>query len=86
MDGDWATVGSSNIDPLSLLLNLEANVVVRDRRFNQAVTEALAQALAQAQRITTPPLKPGWPAWLGRTAVRWIARTYLRLAGLRFPD
>lgn len=86
VDGNWATVGSSNIDPLSLLLNLEANVVVRDRRFNQAVTEALAQALAQAQRITTPPLKPGWPVWLGRTAVRWIARTYLRLAGLRFPD
>ena len=30
VDDDWATVGSSNIDPLSLLLNLEANVVVRD--------------------------------------------------------
>jgi cardiolipin synthase len=33
MDDDWATVGSSNLDPLSLALNLEANVVIRDARF-----------------------------------------------------
>ncbi|WP_374244134.1 cardiolipin synthase ClsB [Zoogloea sp.] len=33
MDGRWATVGSSNIDPFSLLLAREANVVVRDSRF-----------------------------------------------------
>ena len=33
VDDDWATVGSSNIDPLSLLLNLEANVIVRDHAF-----------------------------------------------------
>ncbi|GAB3099138.1 cardiolipin synthase ClsB [Lysobacter terrae] len=30
---DWATVGSSNLDPLSLSLNLEANVFVRDPAF-----------------------------------------------------
>jgi cardiolipin synthase len=34
MDDGWATVGSSNLDPLSLALNLEANVVIRDREFN----------------------------------------------------
>ncbi len=33
VDGRWATVGSSNIDPFSLLLAREANVVVHDRRF-----------------------------------------------------
>ena len=33
IDGDWATVGSSNLDPLSLSLNLEANVMIRDREF-----------------------------------------------------
>ena len=34
-DGDnpWATVGSSNLDPLSLLLAREANIVVRDAAF-----------------------------------------------------
>jgi len=33
-DSEWSTVGSSNLDPLSLALNLEANVVIRDRGFN----------------------------------------------------
>jgi cardiolipin synthase A/B len=33
IDGVWATVGSSNLDPLSLALNLEANVMVRDAGF-----------------------------------------------------
>jgi cardiolipin synthase len=33
IDGVWATVGSSNLDPLSLALNLEANVMVRDESF-----------------------------------------------------
>lgn len=33
IDGEWATVGSSNIDPFSLLLAREANVVVSDTIF-----------------------------------------------------
>jgi len=33
VDGEWSTVGSSNLDPLSLSLNLEANVVIRDAGF-----------------------------------------------------
>ena len=36
-DDDWATIGSSNLDPLSLCLNLEANVFVRSAEFNQEV-------------------------------------------------
>jgi cardiolipin synthase A/B len=40
-DDTWATVGSSNLDPLSLSLNLEANVVIRDRAFNQQLTQRL---------------------------------------------
>lgn len=33
IDDHWATVGSSNIDPYSLLMAREANVFVRDARF-----------------------------------------------------
>jgi cardiolipin synthase A/B len=33
IDGQWATVGSSNIDPFSLLLAREANLVIRDKDF-----------------------------------------------------
>ena len=41
VDEAWATVGSSNLDPLSLSLNLEANVLIRDRAFNQMLFERL---------------------------------------------
>ncbi len=40
-DHDWATVGSSNLDPLSLSLNLEANVLIRDPVFNRQLHERL---------------------------------------------
>jgi cardiolipin synthase len=40
-DEEWATVGSSNLDPLSLSLNLEANVIIRDRGFNRQLSERL---------------------------------------------
>lgn len=46
----WATVGSSNLDPLSLLLAREANVVVRDGAFAAALRERLQQAMAQHAR------------------------------------
>jgi cardiolipin synthase len=44
-DDEWSTVGSSNLDPLSLSLNLEANVIIKDRAFNQFLGEHLAQLM-----------------------------------------
>ncbi len=41
VDNVWATVGSSNLDPLSLALNLEANLVIRDRDFSREVRQSL---------------------------------------------
>ena len=41
MDDHWATVGSSNLDPLSLSLNLEANLIIHDRQFNQTLHDNL---------------------------------------------
>jgi cardiolipin synthase len=41
MDDEWATVGSSNLDPMSLALNLEANVIIRDREFNRTLAARL---------------------------------------------
>ena len=41
VDEDWSTVGSSNLDPLSLSMNLEANVLIRDRAFNRELFERL---------------------------------------------
>lgn len=48
VDDEWSTVGSSNLDPLSLSFNLEANLFIRDRAFNQQLNQHL-QALASEQ-------------------------------------
>ncbi len=53
-DEEWATVGSSNLDPLSLALNLEANVVIRDRGFNQVLGERLDQLVRHSCREVDP--------------------------------
>ena len=45
VDDSWATVGSSNIDPVSLMLAREANVVVRDRRFVRELHGSLMDAI-----------------------------------------
>lgn len=50
VDDLWATVGSSNLDPLSLSLNLEANVVVQDREFAQRLHQRLALLMQRSCR------------------------------------
>jgi cardiolipin synthase len=46
IDGHWATVGSSNIDPFSLLLAREANVVIEDAGFAGELRASLLAAMA----------------------------------------
>ncbi len=58
-DGEWATVGSSNLDPLSLSLNLEANVIIRDRAFNEHLTARLDHLMQNScKQIRADELEP----------------------------
>jgi cardiolipin synthase A/B len=82
VDGRWATVGSSNIDPLSLLLNLEANVVVHDPTFAHSLTQSLDVAFAASTEVLGKPTRGGWRGMLHRWLVAWMANVYLRLAGI----
>lgn len=50
-DYDWSTVGSSNLDPLSLSLNLEANLIIRDHAFNRSLHESLDHLLQEDCRL-----------------------------------
>jgi cardiolipin synthase A/B len=50
IDEHWATVGSSNLDPFSLLLALEANVVVDDENFAKTLKQSLGQAIEMGAR------------------------------------
>jgi cardiolipin synthase len=54
IDGHWATVGSSNLDPLSLLLAREANVVIEDVEFAGELRASLVDAMAHAGRAMDP--------------------------------
>ena len=53
VDGYWATVGSSNIDPFSLWLAREANIEVLDKQFAQALRASLLQDIAQGAKLVT---------------------------------
>ncbi|MCB2015936.1 MAG: cardiolipin synthase ClsB [Hydrogenophaga sp.] len=50
VDKAWATVGSTNLDPLSLLLAREANVTTSDRRFATLLHERLDALVEHAGR------------------------------------
>ena len=50
IDRKWATVGSSNIDPFSLLLAREANVFVRDARFAEELQRSLERAVVEGSQ------------------------------------
>jgi cardiolipin synthase len=77
VDGCWATVGSSNIDPFSLLLAREANLVVQDAGFAAQLRASLQRALASgASEVALPDLKR---RSLAARALRWLAYSLVRL-------
>ena len=81
-DGAWSTVGSSNLDPLSLALNLEANVIVRDRQFNQVLTGRLDQLIEHSCRevCAADLLESSWWRVVRSFFVFYLLRLYPRVA------
>jgi cardiolipin synthase len=51
VDDDWSTVGSSNWDGISLLINQEANIVIRDAEVARTLRMHIENALSDAVRI-----------------------------------
>ncbi|MTD26749.1 cardiolipin synthase ClsB [Erwinia sorbitola] len=82
-DGQWATVGSSNLDPLSLSLNLEANLMIHDRNFNQQMRENLEALLsADCQRVYESQLpKRSWWQLSKSVVVFHFLRHFPAIAG-----
>ena len=78
IDAQWSTVGSSNIDPFSLFLSKEANLVVRDRPFAEQLRGSLATAMREgAQELLPQHWKQlPWPSRL----LRWASYSLVRLA------
>lgn len=63
IDEDWATVGSSNLDPLSLSLNLEANLIVRDRAFAEQLRGRLERLILYGCVEIGPDQVPARTLW-----------------------
>lgn len=70
VDGRWSTVGSSNLDALSLRQNLEVNAVVNDVEFARAMEALFLEDLAHCQRVTKATVKE---YGLGRRFLSWLA-------------
>ncbi|TSE19190.1 Cardiolipin synthase B [Tepidimonas alkaliphilus] len=86
VDDRWATVGSSNLDPISLLLAREANVVTTDRGFALALRRRLEQLLQEqgaALDLATLRSRP-WHAKLRDWMALALMRAVLFLTGHRY--
>ncbi|HMH16948.1 MAG TPA: cardiolipin synthase ClsB [Burkholderiales bacterium] len=78
IDAHWATVGSSNIDPFSLMLAREANVVVEDRRFAAELRARLRADIEQGARVVAKTSWLALPLW--RRIPNWIGYGLARFA------
>jgi cardiolipin synthase A/B len=78
IDRYWATVGSSNIDPFSLFLAKEANVIIQDKVFARHLRTALLNACHEGGVLLR---KEAWHARprLGHLSA-WLAYGLTRLA------
>lgn len=78
IDQQWVTIGSSNIDPFSLLLAREANIVSDDRALAAQLEAKLQRAIDEgAHRLESLRWqRRHWPqrlaTWLAYTSVRWV--------------
>ncbi|MBS1187998.1 MAG: cardiolipin synthase [Burkholderiaceae bacterium] len=83
VDDIWATVGSSNIDGLSLFLNHEANVVVKDAAFTRDLRAHIERGIADATQIHLEDFdnRP-WYKRLGYNAAYVFYRLLMRIVTL----
>jgi cardiolipin synthase len=77
IDRRWATVGSSNLDPFSLLLAREANVVVEDPRFAGELRASLWNVIDEGSMRLAPMHWQAQP-WHQRARI-WLAYGVVRL-------
>jgi cardiolipin synthase len=86
IDSRWATVGSSNLDPLSLLLAREANVMVDDAPFAQALRTQVLAAMQEHGVLLDPQtaaMRPWRQRFLDGLAYG-IMRLVLYVTGKRY--
>ncbi len=79
VDRFWATVGSSNCDGLSLFINHEANIIVKDNVFATTLHEHIHAGIADAQEVHIEDFKnEPWYRKIGYTIAHLVYRFVMR--------
>lgn len=88
IDQYWTTVGSSNIDPFSLLLAREANVIIEDHRFARQLRASLKTAIEQESTVVTAASKHifSWHCYALNWLSFYIVRMMQGLLGYEWRD
>ena len=80
VDDSWATVGSSNCDALSLFINQEANVVVRDARFAASMAKQIEHGIADGVPVGLEDLrKLSWIRRCGHETAYFLYKLTMRI-------
>jgi cardiolipin synthase len=77
IDQHWSTVGSSNIDPFSLLLAREANIIIEDHQFALELRTSLKTAITEESIAVTPTHK-NFFSWRNYV-VNWLSFYIVRM-------
>jgi cardiolipin synthase A/B len=85
VDDDWSTVGSSNCDGLSLFLNQEANIVVKDEGFARTMREHILNGIADAVPIHAEDFRHvGWVRRSGYEAAYFLYKMTMRIFAIGY--
>jgi cardiolipin synthase len=77
IDGAWAYVGSSNLDPRSLRLNFEVDLEVMDRGFAGRIDALIAAILGSATQVELDALRARPFAVRLLEKILWLGSPYL---------
>jgi cardiolipin synthase len=85
VDDDWATVGSSNCDGLSLFVNQEANVVVRDAGFASSMATQIERGIADGVPVGLDDLKQlSWVRRAGHEMAYLLYKLTMRIVTIGY--
>jgi cardiolipin synthase len=70
VDGRWCTIGSSNLDPLSLRQNLEVNAIITEPSLCEALERLFLEDLQHCERVTLAEVKQ-YGLW--QRIASWVA-------------
>lgn len=85
VDDDWATVGSSNCDALSLFVNQEANVVVHDVAFAARMAERIERGVAEGVPVGMDNLRQlGWIRRTGHAMAYLLYKLTMRIFAIGY--